>query len=95
MSAMHTFQIDPGAKGSSQEWAEVLWNNISNTGSPKYGNQGKLIYQKTWKLPYVNEYTNGSEALFGKRISFDPVTHVRNISHLVVLGMIIQLVEQR
>ena len=77
MSAMHTFQIDPGAKGSSQEWAEVLWNNISNTGSPKYGNQGKLIYQKTWKLPYVNEYTNGSEAaLFGKRISFDPVTHV-------------------
>ena len=62
MCAMHVFQIDAGAKGSSTEWAEVFWNNISNTGAPNYGNRGKLKHIKAFKMPYVNEDTHGNEA---------------------------------
>ena len=72
--AMHVFQINPGSKGSGQEWAEVLWNNISNTGAPNYGNLGRLIYKKSFKMPFVQSYVNNDTATFGKTVSFDPAT---------------------
>ena len=72
-SMLHTFQIKSSLK-RSENWAETMWDNMSNTGSPNYGNQGGLEYIKSHKIPYVNEYVNDDASSFSKRITFDPAT---------------------
>jgi hypothetical protein len=85
-SMMHTFQIKSSLRSSGQAWAQVLWNNCSASGSPKYGNMGGLQYIHSHKLPYVNESVHNDASTYNKVITFDPSTKLPGIITISAYG---------